>query len=90
MSWMAWTAVTAGFFASIALLLFGMTIYELKLPCSARKGFLPLVTTRGDRVFITLLSSAYIHLGYLALSDASLLYASALSLVSAVILLRWG
>ena len=59
---MAWTPVTAGFFITIASILLCMTIWELKKPCVERKGFLPISTTRGDRLFIGLISSAYIHL----------------------------
>lgn len=87
---MAWTPVTAAFFAAIALLLIGMTIFELKSPSEDRKGLLPLTTSRGDRLFIILISSAFIHLMFLALSDANILYASAISLVTAFVLMRWG
>ena len=90
MSWMAWTPVTAGFFAGIALILCLMTFFELKSPSVERKGFLPLATSRGDRLFIILLSSAYVHLGFLAFSDANLLYASGASALLALIIFRWG
>jgi predicted small integral membrane protein len=33
-----------------------------------RKGFLPIETTRGDRLFIGLLSAAYVNLAFLGLS----------------------
>ena len=47
--WMAWTLPVAVFFASIVLMLGGMTVWELKSPTVMRKGFLPMETTRGDR-----------------------------------------
>lgn len=67
--WMAWTPVTAGFFTFIVLMLIGMTVWQIVSPSIARRGFLPLVTTRGDRLFISLLGSAYIHLAWLGLTD---------------------
>lgn len=60
--WMAWTTPVAVFFTCIVLMLIGMTIWEIKSPTTMRKGFLPLSTTRGDRLFIGLLTAAYINL----------------------------
>jgi predicted small integral membrane protein len=67
--WMAWTLPVAVFFCSIVLMLIGMTIWELKSPTVERKGFLPIVTTRGDRLFIGLLSAAYVNLAFVAVSE---------------------
>lgn len=90
LEWMAWTMPTALFFIGIASMLFGMTVWELASPTVPRRGLLPLVTTRGDRLFIALLSSAYIHLAWLVLIDAPLWWASILCLVWLAALLRWG
>lgn len=90
MSWMAWTGLTTTFFSVIAVILVCMTVYEIKVPCTDRKGFLPISTTRGDRLFIGLLSSAYIHLAFLAVTELSLMIALALSVIWLAILLRWG
>ena len=54
--WMAWTMPVAVFFISIVLMLLTMTVWEIKSPTVLRKGFLPIETTRGDRLFIGLLS----------------------------------
>ncbi len=62
MEWMNWTVPTAVFFGVIALFLAGMTTWELRSPSIPRRGFLPITTTRGDRLFIGLLGSAYLHL----------------------------
>ncbi|MBV6273145.1 DUF2160 domain-containing protein [Alcaligenaceae bacterium CGII-47] len=67
-SWMVWTTPTAVFFIGIGCLLVGMTVWEIKSPTVLRKGFLPMATTRGDRLFIGLLIAAYINLGFLGLS----------------------
>lgn len=62
LNWMAWTQPTAIFFGAIAFILVVMTVWEIRRPCIERKGWLPIATTRGDRLFIGLLSSAFIHL----------------------------
>jgi predicted small integral membrane protein len=64
--WMAWTpatfAVFCGIFAAMAVLIF----LEIRQPGGdERKGILGLTTTRGDRLFISLLGSAYIFLAWL-------------------------
>lgn len=87
---MAWTRPTAIFFASIALMLAGMTVWQLVSPSVERRGFLPLATTRGDRLFIGLLGSAFIHLGWLSATGLPLWWASAISVVFIVSVMRWG
>ena len=67
-NWMAWTLPVAVFFICIVLMLVGMTIWELKSPTTERRGFLPMATTRGDRLFIGLLSAAYVNLAFVGLS----------------------
>ncbi|WP_322998418.1 DUF2160 domain-containing protein [Castellaniella sp.] len=67
--WMVWTVPTAVFFICVALLLAGMTAWEIRSPTVLRKGFLPMRTTRGDRLFIGLLVAAYINLGFLGLGE---------------------
>ncbi|MNG77759.1 hypothetical protein D3C81_818220 [compost metagenome] len=90
MEWMAWTLPTAVFFAAVGVLLTGMTVFELRRPCVERRGFLPIVTSRGDRLFIGLLASAYLHLLVVGVSDWPLWVASLLSLAWLVVVLRWG
>ena len=90
LSWMAWTWQTATFFGVIALLLAAMTVWELRRPGGApRHGVLGLDTTRGDRLFISLLGSAYIHLGWLALVPWPLGWALGLSLIYAFLVFRY-
>ena len=66
--WMVWTTPVAVFFSCIVLMLIGMTIWELRSPTVLRKGFLPIATTRGDRLFIGLLVAAYINLAFVGLA----------------------
>lgn len=49
-------------------MLVGMTVWELKSPTALRRGFLPLDTTRGDRLFIGLLAAAYVNLAFVGIS----------------------
>lgn len=88
--WMAWTLPTALFFTGIAALLVLMTVWELVSPTVEAKGLLPMRTTRGDRFFIGLLGSAFIHLGWLAATDASLWGAMAVSLAWTALVIRFG
>ncbi len=67
--WMAWTLPVAVFFCCIVLMLAGMTLWEIKSPTLLRKGWLPIATTRGDRLFIGLLSAAYLNLAFVAVSE---------------------
>lgn len=90
MDWMAWTLPTAIFFLTLAVLLTAMTLAELKWPTTARRGLLPIATTRGDRFFISLLSAAYIHLAWLGLTDLSVLFASLFAIVLSAFIMRWG
>jgi predicted small integral membrane protein len=66
--WMVWTPPVAVFFGCIALMLAGMTAWEIRSPTRLRRGFLPIATTRGDRLFIGLLSAAYINLAWVGLA----------------------
>jgi predicted small integral membrane protein len=66
--WMAWTTPVAVFFTCIVLMLAGMTAWEIRSPTALRKGFLPMATTRGDRLFIGLLGAAYINLAFIGMA----------------------
>lgn len=89
-AWMSWTPPVAVFFICIAIMLAGMTIWELRSPTVERKGFLPLRTTRGDRLFIGLLSAAYINLAWVGLTDLDQWYAAALGLLALLVIMRKG
>jgi predicted small integral membrane protein len=90
LEWMAWTLPTAVFFITIALILTAMGIWQVISPTIERRGFLPIATTRGDRLFIGLLGSAYIHLAWLGLTNLSLYFALAIAVVWMIVVMRWG
>ena len=99
--WMAWTLPVAVFFICIVLMLAGMTVWEIKSPTTLRRGFLPMETTRGDRLFMGLLSAAYVNLIFVGLSgkfaewfgldgDPSIWISFVLSMVLLVVIMRKG
>src|SRR5262245_61820529 len=65
--WMAWTFPVALFFWLIACLLILFTFLAIRFPEMPRVGVLGIETTRGDRLFIALLGSAFINLAWLGL-----------------------
>ena len=89
-AWMAWTLPTALFFGTIVLMLIGMGVWEYASPGgSPRVGILGFETTRGDRLFISLLGSAFIHIAWLGLTSLDLWWATALSLIYAILVFRY-
>ena len=90
LTWMAWTWPTVAFFSFIVLALAGMAVWEWRVPGgSPRRGVLGLDTTRGDRLFITLLGSAIIHLAWLAFFGEPLWGALGLSIAYGLAVFRW-
>ena len=102
-AWMAWTLPTAIFFAALAATLAVMTWLAMKYPEAERVGVLRIPTTRGDRLFISLIMAAVIHLAWIGLVGtdtiatipigegielSSLWLASLISLASAVAIFR--
>ena len=85
LSWMAWTTPTATFFLTILGLLSLMCLWEVIKPGGGpRVGILRFETTRGDRLFLSLLGSAFINLAWLGLIGSNLWWALGVSLIYAV------
>lgn len=87
--WMAWTFPVALFFWTIASLLVLFTILAIRLPETPRLGILRIETTRGDRLYISLLGSGFICLGWLFFAGPPLWWGLALCLVYSVAVFRW-
>lgn len=87
--WMAWTLPVALFFWTIACLLVTFTLLAIRYPETPRKGVLRIETTRGDRLFISLLGSAFICLGWLFFFGAPLWGGLILCLAYAAAVFRW-
>ena len=80
----------AVFFAVIGLLIAIYTVVGIARPSAPRRGLLPMATTRGDRLFVGLLGSAYINLAWAGLSGASQWIAVVLSVLFMLAVGRWG
>lgn len=90
LSWMAWTWPTAAFFIVILLILCLMAVWEYFKPGGdKRHGILGLDTTRGDRLFITLLGSGFIHIAWLGLFEISIWGAMVFSVGYAIAVFKW-
>lgn len=87
--WMAWSFPVALFFFIIACLLIIFTLLAIRFPETPRVGILRIETTRGDRLFISLLGSAFISLGWLFFFGAPLWGALILCLVYVAAVFRW-
>ena len=102
-AWMAWTPVTAAFFLGIGLLLGIMIWFAYARPEAERVGVLGIPTTRGDRLFLSLVLAAVIHLAWIGFVGAppiatlpigeglelsSLWLASIISLAAAIVVFR--
>ena len=89
--WMQWSLPSAIFFLALFFTLFGMGIWEGYRPCVPRKGFLPMVTTRGDRLFLGIISTIGICMLWIGLFKGVLMI---LPLVIAAVwffvLAKWG
>lgn len=84
-SWMAWTGPTTIFWVSIISLIVAMGIWEYFSPGgNPRVGILRFETTRGDRLFISLLGSGFINIAWLGLVGPDLWWALGISVVYAV------
>ena len=88
--WMAWTWPTAAFFSFILLCLVGMSVWEYFAPGGApRRGILGLDTTRGDRLFISLLGSAFIFLAWLGFMGTPLWGGLIIAVLYVLAVFRW-
>ncbi len=89
LSWMAWTSGTAIFFISIFIALVIMTIWAIKAPQAPRVGILKIETTPGDRLFLSLLGSAFICLTWLAFFSTPIYGGLIISFFYALAVFRW-
>jgi len=87
---MEWTLPTAIFCIAIFLILIAMTIWQTISPSIERRGFLPIPTTPGDRLFIGILGSIYLFLAWIGLTDLSLLILLLIAVGWIIVVMRWG
>jgi predicted small integral membrane protein len=90
MRWMAWTTPTAVLFSLIVAAIIALAVWEVVSPNRERRGFLPMPTTRGDRFFIGLIATAFIHMAWIGLTSVSTWWALAISAAVMAVVGRWG
>ena len=90
LEWMYWTKPTAIFFIGIFIILTAMTVWQTLSPSTGRRGFLPLITTPGDRLFIGLISAAFIHLAWIGFTDFSLWIVFPFGVGWIIVVMIWG
>jgi len=87
---MYWTWPTAIFFIVIFLILVAMTIWQTVAPSVPRRGFLPLSTTPGTRLFVGLLGAAFMHLAWIGFTDLSLWIVLPIAVCWIIAVMIWG
>jgi predicted small integral membrane protein len=90
LAWMAWTWPTGLFFVAIALVLAAFSVWGVRAPSLPRRGFLPMDTTRGDRLFLGLLASAYINLAWAGFDVAAQSLCALIWVPMLLVIGRWG
>ena len=88
--WMAWVLPTALFFWIIGGLLVTFTILALRYPETPKMGVLRMETTRGDRLFISLLAAGFINLAWLGLALGPQYLALVVSIIVAAAIFRFA
>ena len=90
LSWMAWTWPTAVFFIAIFTSIAAMGFWEYKVPGGGpRHGIFGLDTTRGDRLFISILGSCFIMLAWVGIVSDTIWGGLVVACVWAVFIFRW-
>jgi predicted small integral membrane protein len=90
LNWMAWTWPTAFFFAFIFASIGAMGVWEYFVPGGdPRRGAFGLDTTRGDRLFITLLGACFIFLAWLAFYGTPLWGGLVIALLWGFAVFKW-
>jgi len=89
-TWMAWTRATIAFFLFIVAAIGSMGVWEFYSPGGApRRGLFAIDTTRGDRLFLSLLGSAFIFMAWLYVFGTPLWWPLGICLLWAVFIFRY-
>jgi predicted small integral membrane protein len=91
LSWMQWTPPTILIFIGVIVMLAVMTIWDIRVSSIRRKGFLPIGFTRGERLFLSIVTFLGTMIVWMAfLPDTNLLFALPVAAVLIFIVVRWG
>lgn len=87
MEWMNWTLPTIISLIGLAATIVTIAVYEIFNPPVERKGFLPIPTTPGDRLFISILTIIGVFFIYMAFFGDSNIWIPSVINVVAVLLI---
>ena len=90
LEWMAWTAGTFVLVVCVFAALVGLAVLAAVRPSTPRKGFLPMATARGDRIYVGLLGTGLILVLLIAFSSAPVVLGLALGAVWMAVVVIWG
>jgi len=89
-SWMYWTIPVAIAFSGIFVMIAGMTVWGHYRTPVLRKGFLRIVTDRGDRLYIAFVTFALLMVLSFAFAVPSALISAAVAASVSAVVLKWG
>lgn len=88
---MLWTVPSMIGFCIVIGIIIAINIIDAFRPGYARKGFLPITTTRGDRVYISILSAVLVFFVWMKfLPEGTLIFSLAVVLPLDFVLITWG
>ena len=90
MEWMAWTPQTGVFVLIVFVMLAGLTTLAALHPPVPRKGFLPMATSAGDRVYVGLLGTGAILIALIALTGLPIVLGLVFGAVWMAVVVVWG
>jgi predicted small integral membrane protein len=91
MQWMCWTWQSAVGFGILGTILLTMTIWDVLKPSVPRRGIMPFATTRGDRLFLSIVIFLLIHFTWLALWPTFIVaWPLVLALIMTILVMRWA
>jgi len=91
LGWMYWTVPSALTIGGLLCTIAAMAVWDRVSPSVARVGFLPMPTTRGDRLFISVMSIVGVHLLWLAFFGTAWLWVgTVIAAAWCALLARWG
>ncbi|AVG24469.1 DUF2160-like integral membrane protein [Pontimonas salivibrio] len=90
LDWMYWTTPVAITFSGIIVMIAGMTIWGHYRTPILRKGFLGIVTDRGDRLYISIITFALLMVLSFAFEVPSALLSALVAASVSAVILKWG
>jgi predicted small integral membrane protein len=90
LEWMAWTTETAILVVFIFVALAGLAVLAAVHPPEPRKGFLPMPTSGGDRVYVGLLGTGAVLIALIALTSLPIVIGLAIAAVWMAVVVVWG